>query len=86
MEYSVSTFYVSEMSITMYSCEKNCENCKSLFEKYCKFLVIKCCGEHGRYCFGWILQHGVFRVKNVMMKEGLARIILLLINREKNVL
>ena len=52
------TYFASECSVTLYADTKSCDNCKKTYEKYCKFLVVKCCGERGRYCFkcdaeGW---------------------------------
>ena len=46
------TLFVSEMSITMYSCKKNCEYCEKTYDKYSKFLVVTCCEDPKRFCFG----------------------------------
>ena len=52
MENASVTLFVSEMSITMYSCKKKCESCEKTFDKYCKFLVLTCCGYPKRFCLG----------------------------------
>ena len=77
------TLFVSEMSITMYSCKKNCEYCEKTYDKYSKFLVVTCCGEPKRFCLGVKWGHGPFHVKNAMRKEGVKKIIFIFAEQQK---
>ena len=46
----IETTFVSQFSIELYNCEKQCEECLRTYVKHNKFVVMKCCGELKRFC------------------------------------